>query len=259
MTWNDYKATVAPLLPKTIRFSAVSENGASRVLFRGHADSRWKLQTTLERAGHPEMPLLRYMRLCNSARRFASNHLPSGISFDEACGCGYHESSMHFPNYEYLGFMRHHGFPSPLLDWTESPYVAAFFAFRTAHPGAESVRIYAYRSHISHGRNWSAGDPCLFLQGPFAAIHERHAAQQCWYTVSMKSRGGDECIISSHEAAFEYARSNALSTQDIVESWDLPMSERECALADLFAMNITPFTLFRNPESLMETAAWRLL
>jgi len=46
------------------------------------------------------------------------------------------------PAYSYLAHLRHNGFPSPLLDWTQSPYVAAYFAF--ARPQGEQVALYVY-------------------------------------------------------------------------------------------------------------------
>jgi len=41
-----------------------------------------------------------------------------------------HFGDFELPAYEFMAYLRHNGFPSPLLDWTRSPYVAAYFAFR---------------------------------------------------------------------------------------------------------------------------------
>jgi hypothetical protein len=47
------------------------------------------------------------------------------------------------PGYEYMAYLRHHGFPSPLLDWTRSPYIAAYFAFSNAM--ASACRFICYQ------------------------------------------------------------------------------------------------------------------
>ncbi len=56
---------------------------------------------------------------------------------------------------ELLCFARHLGFPSPLLDWTYSYYVAAFFAFRDVNSynvPSNKVAIYAYQESTGEGR-----------------------------------------------------------------------------------------------------------
>jgi hypothetical protein len=61
--------------------------------------------------------------------------------------------------YRYMAYLRHHGFPSPLLDWTLSMHVAAFFAFRATGKAARSIYVYCERPIGIKGE--TVGEPSM--------------------------------------------------------------------------------------------------
>lgn len=257
-SWREYKDLIDDHAAQSFRISGKDKGSVTPILYRGQADSAWKLETTLERRKISHYTFRNYMMRCISARRLISNIEPRQIPFDEEClATTYSAISMRMPNYEYMAFLRHHGFPSPLLDWTESPYVAAFFAFFEQQKGVDSVAVYEFQEYSGGGKVFSHEKPTIHVQGPFASVHARHAAQQCCYTTCMKSQGVDEAIFCPHESAFATPAVHSL-TQDVLQKIILPVSERRTAMADLRKMNITPYTLFGSLDSLIGTVSERL-
>ena len=227
----------------------------SPVLFRGQARASWELSTSLERySTRPYSPGDYYKVVCNVRPAVESCTGKRWPFPDEYPG-----KDRGLPagpkGYEFMVYLRHHGFPSPLLDWTQSFYVAAFFAFQSskaADPDDPDVAIYALREYCGRGKSGWANEATIGSLGPYMTTDKRHVTQQCECTFCRKE-SGDRYLYCSHEEAFKRDERD----QDVLLKFTIPRAERRKVLDELRMMNITAYSLFGGEESLMATLAYQ--
>lgn len=236
-------------------------SSSSEYLFRGHSDSSWPLETTLDRFFSRPLSLIEYYRYAVMASSKigaftgANWNIPSLDEYKQWVG-NHDQLSFHeFKAYDYFAYLRHHGFPSPLLDWSQSPYIAAFFAFRSVTTGVNNVAVYAYQEDSGVGKTRSNAAPCIHRLGPYVRAHKRHFLQQSQYTFCTEFcteiDGNAVRLYTAHQSIV----SRNDPEQDLLWKFIIPVSQRRSFLARLNKMNINSFSLFGSEDSLVETIA----
>jgi hypothetical protein len=229
-----------------------SQTHVPELLYRGQSDACWRLETTLERTQKREVKDGDYLRWIKIIRpeiqAFTNKEWPDDNFVRELQK--FRDVPCPPPGYEYMAYLRHYGFPSPMIDWTASPFVAAYLAFREEKPKVKRVAIYAFTGIETSG---CVQEPSIRLLGPTINTHRRHFLQQSHYTICVKRIENNEMVYCSHEAAFEKDE----PTQCRLWKFTLPATERKTVLTHLHKLNITGFSLFGSEESLMETLAIR--
>jgi hypothetical protein len=141
-SWEDLKKKLRMI--KKEREELARQPGSTHVselLYRGQSDATWPLSTTLERESGEETGLLDYHGIISriKPRIESATGKEWAIPSDTECSQwikGIGQAGLllkeYLPAYEYMAYLRHNGFPSPLLDWTGSYLIAAYFAFRRA-------------------------------------------------------------------------------------------------------------------------------
>lgn len=222
----------------------------SNLLFRGQRNSGWPLQTTLERYLNRQVALKEYhlhlLRIRSAVESYTGKvwKVPREPKFGE-------DYVGNLPGYEFMVYARHHGFPSPLLDWTRSPYIALFFAYQNASSDCH-VAVFAYIERPNGAKSGLVGSPEILGQGRYATTHARHFTQQAEYTICVE-KAESRWFYSSHD---EYFKSND-DHQDYLKKIVLPGSIKNDVLGKLDSMNINAYTLFENDEGLMDMLAFR--
>lgn len=235
------------------------------LLFRGQVNPDWKLEPTLDRLGRGNFTVSDYYRKMYAGRPAIESFtgkrwdLPGPLEYDARLEGKYKNGIFDvtledMPIYEYMVYLRHHGFPSPLLDWKRSPYVAAFFAFRNDATAFSSVAIYAFTESVGRGKSWWANGPAIQGLGSYVRTDPRHFLQQCEYTICLRrDTEMNEWRWASHEAVAE----NANKQQDILWKFLIPASERSKVLRHLNEYNINAYQLFNSEDTLVEATAIR--
>jgi hypothetical protein len=250
-TWEEFEAHVKALRQNHKR--------GSPLLFRGQGDATWPLTTTLERAGQERMPLISYYgvvdRLKPEIESLVGTNWETPLYPDMARLLRDYGSLkgalQRSDTYRYLVYLRHHGFPSPLLDWTRSQYVAAYFAF--AQParstdGLKSIYVFSERPEFTKNDR-----PRIIRLALTSEVIEGIFLQQSDYSI---------CVLLNNVLHFEpHDEVFGLGAphQDILTKINIPSTERLKVLKLLDEHNLNAFSLFGTEESLMETLAIRAL
>jgi hypothetical protein len=224
--WRDFKGALPDLLgtPKPL---------ISRFSFRGQAHADWPLVSNFDRsfAGPDSERQSKYLAFLSFFRHL-NRRLGNAVPEDEVeCGA----------------IAQHYGMPTRLLDWTLSPYTAAFFAFYYAKTG---------RVDSSHVAVWS-----LDTSG-FGAIAESHYFQ----VVRSKSLHNER--IHRQAGKFIAARGELYDlgkylddrphNDPILSRYIIPMRDADEALNDMILMGITPADIYPDFEGVAKYVRLRM-
>lgn len=225
-SWAGFKKYVGAMPPK-------------RFIFRGQENSSWRLRTSFYRTDRANLQrfLLDDVNDLQKAFSAAISHY-----FNLMDGHQYGA---------FLHLAQRHGYPTPMLDWTWSPYVAAFFAFknipRRRIDKDRKIRIFKLHSH-DWNRQIPRFDrvfplkPHVSLLDALALGNVRAIPQQAISTITN---------IDDIESHFAQVETNM--NQTFLEAIDLPARERNHVMQDLALMGITAGSMFPGLDGVCES------
>lgn len=221
-SWSDFRESL-------LRYAQLSRGRRDELWFRGQGDSDWTLSTTLDRV-KPNT---------TAAERQAINKSLLQAFKNEARHIGLSEALIDSETKLEL-LARHHGLLSPLMDWTLSPYVAAYFAYASYKPEMISEYVSVWCLDVQQ-IDWSSRKDIEMLWQDLPVFENRRALQQRGVFLRTAKSDPLEQLIPEYLTRF-----------------DLPVTDRVTAMQDLDEMLVNATTMFYDLEGAARTAVFRL-
>ncbi len=204
-----------------------------RYVFRGQADSKWPLVSTLDR----------FLTNLHKANRDEVEKQLLGLFGRNVRGMV--PAIADLPDAQVRLMARHHGLPSSIMDWTRSPYVAAFFAF------ADSVLL----------RKNAPEEVAIWVIDTDKILDPR-VQESVLETVDDQDALAITPRAIEQQSAFLRVIAPKLNIEtefgNALRKFVLPSSLRDEVLVRLEKMRIDPVMLFRSPDAAAEAAVWKV-
>lgn len=223
-----------------LRYELLPNERKGSLIFRGQGDAHWRLQSTIDRLVGESGAAYRESYVDRLVQEFQQQ--VTGLQVPELLPSA---SRLPVTSREWEYFSRHHGLPTAILDWTTSPFVAAFFAASDGLPDhAFTVWMFDRAFFLTQPQATPlAEDPVEFWDSDpeLLRLNPRAVEQGAVAMKVLDVSKPLEKILGSHLWRF-----------------DFPATERSIALKSLHSMRITHRSLFRSLDHAAKTATWKV-